>query len=399
MFSEFIPLLASTRAARWGALVLLLAALGARYWHRRSSAIYLAVRLILFAALSTLIMIRGVIPFRPLPAVGSAADRVLNGALDVLWWMMAAGLSISVVRAFVVLGHRPRESKLMQDVLAALVYIAMVLAIVANVFDLPIKGLLATSGAIAIIIGLALQSSLADVFSGIVLDLERPYHVGDWLVVDDGVQGRVMETNWRSTHILTSNNDVAILPNSVIAKAKLINFSAPSGTHGARLRVRLEANQGPTAGSNLLKEVLLGSTHILRAPEPKVMVSELNADSIEFELAYSITDISLQAEAQNDILERIFQATRAIGAALAPRLGAVATSASADLSTAYRLLAQVSLFTTLTAQEKSTLSRQMRRKDYKPGDIVVPQGTILSALSIITDGVLVAVEDAEGVRV
>ena len=165
-------------------------------------------------------MARKVIPYRPLPTLGSSADRVLDGCLEIFWWLAAAGVSVGFMRVFVVLGQRPRESKLMLDILAALVYIAAAFAIIANVFELPVKGLLATSGALAIILGLALQSSLGDVFSGIVLDLERPYHVGDWVIVDDGVRGSVIETNWRSTHILTSSNDVAVLPNSVIAKAK-----------------------------------------------------------------------------------------------------------------------------------------------------------------------------------
>ena len=120
------------------------------------------------------------------------------------------------------------------------------------------KGLLATSGALAIIIGLALQSSLGDVFSGIVLNIERPYRVGDWIILDDSVQGKVIETNWRATHILTGNQDVAIVPNSVIAKSKLVNCSTPTKIHGASIRVRLEPSLTPAAGCNLLKEALLG---------------------------------------------------------------------------------------------------------------------------------------------
>ncbi len=235
-----------------------------------------------------------------------------------------------------------------------------------------------------------------------MLDLERPYHVGDWVVVDDGVQGRVMETNWRSTHILTSNNDVAVLPNSVIAKSKLINFSAPTGRHGATLRVRLDAGHAPGTGCTLLEEVLLGSTHILRSPEPGVAVLQLDADSIEYELSYTVSDVSLQGPAQTDILDRIFQATRAAGMNLVPRLGAVASApygGTADLPVADRLLARVSLFATLTPGEKTELARQLRRKDYKAGEIVVSRGTVLTALSIITDGVLVAMEDAKGLKI
>ena len=94
------------------------------------------------------------------------------------------------------------------------------------------KALLATSGVIAIILGLALQSTLSDVFSGIVLNFSRPYRPGDWISIDGGTDGRVIEMNWRATHVLTAKRDLAIVPNSTIAKAKIVNTSSPSGIHG-----------------------------------------------------------------------------------------------------------------------------------------------------------------------
>ena len=65
-------------------------------------------------------------------------------------------------------GKRPHEGRLIQDLLSALIYLAATFAIIAYVFDLPVQGLLVTSGAIAIVLGLALQSRLNDVFSGLV---------------------------------------------------------------------------------------------------------------------------------------------------------------------------------------------------------------------------------------
>src|SRR5437660_1307884 len=84
------------------------------------------------------------------------------------------------------------------------------------------------TGVLAIILGLALQSTLADVFSGIALNLSKAYEVGDWIVLSDGTQGRVIETNWRSTHLLNGSNDLVVLPNSSLAKAQLTNLSSPN---------------------------------------------------------------------------------------------------------------------------------------------------------------------------
>src|ERR1700704_170537 len=303
---------------------------GARYWLGRSSLVRFLIQILIFVIFTALLLGGGVVPYRPGATMGSESRRFFVGALEITWWLGAAWLTVGFLRAFVVLGRQPRESKLVQDLLAALVYITATFAIVADVFDLPVKGLLATSGALAIIIGLALQSSLGDVFSGIVLNIERPYGVGDWIILDDTLQGKVIETNWRATHILTGNQDVAIIPNSVIAKSKLVNCSTPTKIHGASIRVRLEPSLTPAAGCNLLKEVLLGTTHILRTPEPSVTIKDLSAEMIDFELSFSVADVGSVDQAQNELFDRVYRAAAAAGARFSPRLASSPTKTAPE---------------------------------------------------------------------
>jgi small-conductance mechanosensitive channel/CRP-like cAMP-binding protein len=376
---------------------------GARYWEGRSSLAHFLIQLLVFVILTSLLLAGGVVPYRPGVAIGAEPKRLFVGILEVIWWLGAAWLAVGFLRAFVVLGRQPRESKLAQDLLAALVYLTATFAIVADVFDLPVKGLLATSGALAIIIGLALQSSLGDVFSGIVLNIERPYRLGDWIILDDSLQGKVIETNWRATHILTGNQDVAIIPNSVIAKSKLVNCSTPTKIHGASIRVKLEPSLTPAAGCNLLKEVLLGSTHILRTPEPSVTIKDLSAEMIDFELSYSVADVSAVDQAQNELFDKVYRAAAAAGAKFSPRLagsaGKTASENKGESAIPERLVAGISLFSTLTAAEKAALASQMRRKDYKPGEVIVSKGTILQALCIVSDGVLVGSAEESGRKI
>jgi small-conductance mechanosensitive channel/CRP-like cAMP-binding protein len=376
---------------------------GARYWKARNSLAYFLVQLVVFIILTSLMMAGGVVPYRPGVAMESEPRHLLVGALKVIWWLGVAWLAVGFLRAFVVLGGQPRESKLLQDLLAALIYLAASLAIVADVFDLPVKGLLATSGALAIIIGLALQSSLGDVFSGIVLNIERPYRAGDWIILDDTLQGQVIETNWRATHILTGNQDVAIIPNSVVAKSKLVNCSTPTKTHGASIRVKLEPSLTPAAGCNLLKEVLLGSTHILRMPEPTVTIKDLSAEMIDFELSYSVANVGAVDRAQNELFDRVYRAVAAAGVKFSPRFagswGKSAPDDKRDAGIPERLLAGISLFSTLTGQERAVLASQMKRKDYKPGEVVVGTGTVLQALCIVSDGVLVGSTEENGRKI
>jgi len=385
------------------AAVIVVGFFGARYWQRRSALAYFFAQLFFFAILTGLMLAGSVVPYRPGVSTATEPTRLFVGVLEVIWWLGAAWLAVGFLRAFVVLGRQPRDTKLIQDLLAALIYLAAAFAIVAYVFDLPVKGLLATSGALGIIIGLALQSSLGDVFSGIALNIERPYRVGDWIILDDTLQGRVIETNWRATHILTGKQDVAIIPNSVIAKSRLVNCSTPTMIHGASIRVRLQPSLTPAAGCNLLKEVLLGSTHILRTPEPTVTIKDLSAEMVDFELSYSVADISAVDRAQNELFNRVFQAAAAAGAKFSSRLGSspsqTAPAAEEESGIPERLLAGISLFSTLTVDEKAALASQMQRKDYKPGEVVVRAGTILEALCIVSYGVLVGSVEANGRKI
>jgi small-conductance mechanosensitive channel/CRP-like cAMP-binding protein len=404
MLMSFSPVLATATDPLFLAGVVIVAGFfGARYGHGRSSLTYFFIRLLVFVILTGLLLAGGVVPYRPSEAIGTEPRRLFVGALEVIWWLGAAWLAAGFLRAFVVLGRQPRESKLVQDLLAGLIYLAATFAIVADVLDLPVKGLLATSGALAIIIGLALQSSLGDVFSGIVLNIERPYRVGDWIILDDSLQGKVIETNWRATHILTGNQDVAIIPNSVIAKSKLVNCSTPTRTHGTSIRIKLEPSLAPAAGCNLLKEVLLGSTHILRTPEPTVTVKDLSAEMIDFELSYSVADVSNVDQAQNELFDRVYRAAAAAGSKFSPRLAGSPRKADpedkGESGIPERLLAGISLFSTLTAEEKAALASQMQRKDYKPGEVIVRKGTIMQALCIVSYGVLVGSVEENGLKI
>jgi small-conductance mechanosensitive channel len=119
------------------------------------------IRFLIFAVTTGLMLAVGVVPFRPGLGSGGEPQRLLIGALETVWWLGAAWVVVGLLRGFLVLGRQPRESQLIKDLLAALIYLSAAFAIVVEVFDLPLRGLLATSGAVAIILGLALQSSLA----------------------------------------------------------------------------------------------------------------------------------------------------------------------------------------------------------------------------------------------
>jgi small-conductance mechanosensitive channel len=358
-------------------------------WRAHSARALFFVRLGGFVLLTAILVVSGVHEkdLASLPRL----ERILYSGLEVVWSLAAAWLAVGFLRAFVSFRRKPRQDKLAQDLIAGLIYGFAAVSVAAGVFGIPIKGLLATSGVLAVVLGLALQNSLGDVFSGIVLNIERPYRVGDWIILDETIQGQVIETNWRATHLLTGRQDVAIVPNSVIAKLKIVNSSAPTTRHGASLRIKLEPNIPPGAAAELLHSVLLGVSNVLSSPAPGVTVKDVSAETLELELSYAVADINQVDAVQNEIFDRLYRTAAATGLKFAPRFAPGAETPPPRRrptreNMAERFLAGLDPFDVLSDQERKDLAGRMVRRVYKAGDVVVPT----SDLNILAMGVLIA---------
>jgi len=266
---------------------------------------------------------------------------------------------------------------------------------------MPISGLLAASGVIAIVLGLALQSTLGDVFSGVVLNISKPYHPGDWVILDGGLEGRVIETNWRATQILTDTNDVAFVPNSILAKSKLRNASRPTGVHGLKVVVRLDPSVAPSSGVAVLETAMLSCNRILRIPPATVMIRSLDAMALECELEFFVALIEQYPDAQNEVFDLVYRHCASASIRLAPPSGSAFAlpprDAPPDLSDVpKRLLQHLPIFIPLSDAERLALAPKFKRRTFKAGDVLVEQGIVAQALFILTSGVLAALQHNDG---
>jgi small-conductance mechanosensitive channel len=345
------------------------------------------VRVFFLGVLTIVLLHAGVIPYQPLALTGVPLEDAVHATLKIAWWLWAAWFVVGVLRVLVVTEHR--EGKLIQDLLAGLVYLVAVFAIISYVFDLPVRGLLATSGAIAIILGLALQSTLSDVFSGIVLNFSSSYRPGDWISIDGTTEGRVIEMNWRATQLLTANRDLAIVPNSTIARAKIVNSSSPTGIHGMTVSVQLDTVTPPEACAEILQQAIVNTRLILAAPAPVVAVKSVTADATQFDINFFVEELAQATRAQNKLWDAISRHLAAAGIRLASNQGPPAAAPLGDSKTPVeRVFDLVALFTCLTAEERKTLAAKSRHRDYEAGEALIEPGIVLTSLFIIGAGVV-----------
>jgi small-conductance mechanosensitive channel/CRP-like cAMP-binding protein len=370
--------------------LLVLGALATYFLFKRHPIGRAVVRVIFLIVLTIALVRADIVPYQPLVLTGTPFSDAVHAVLKITWWLWAAWFLVGVIRAFIVFQRRPREAKLLQDLLAGLIYLAALFAIVSFVFDLPIQGLLATSGAAAIILGLALQSSLGDVFSGIVLSFSRPYRPGDWISIDGGTDGRVIELNWRATSILTARRDLAIVPNSTIAKSKIVNVSSPSGIHGTTITVQVDAKTPPSWASEILEHAIRNCRLIVATPAPSITTKAINATYTEFEIAFFVEELASTVKAQNELFDFIYRHLAVADIELAtPQNGTAADGDARKSRTGIeRLLELVDIFTTFTPEERAAIAAKLKERSYDEGETLVEPGDVLQSLFIVGSGVL-----------
>ncbi len=147
-----------------------------------------------------------------------------------------------------------------------LVGTAMVLS---TVWKANLAGFLTALGVGSVVIGLALQDSLGNVFSGIALLFERPIAVGDWVQIGDNT-GKVIEVTWRSVHLRTWSRDLLVVPNSELAKSKLKNLSRPALLHQEIFEIGFSYDDPPNKVKQVLKQTALETEGVLSEPAPWV---------------------------------------------------------------------------------------------------------------------------------
>ncbi|HEY6431056.1 MAG TPA: mechanosensitive ion channel family protein [Acetobacteraceae bacterium] len=365
-------------------LVLLAIAVDARHDRHRPLWLRLGVRIAVFAVLTWLMRLAVGSPVAPRLPVDVPGERIWAQLVEIGWWMVGARVAVGIVRFVVVVENRPRETRIVSDLLAGAIYIATALSVINFVFGVPIAGLVATSGVVAIIFGLALQSTLSDVFSGIAVGLEHAYKPGDLLWVEGGIEGQVLQINWRSTQIATPHNSVAIVPNSVIAKSRLENRSAPTPTRGITVTVNTHPSVDPGRCVAALDAAVQACRLPLSQPQPTIDCVGLKGDGVAYEISFIVRASDEIAAARTEMLTQMHRHLRHAGISLG--VSGVAVAPSASVPTLVELMAESELFGPLSADQRELLAEHFVAISLERGETLIREGEMPDALFLLAAG-------------
>lgn len=174
--------------------------------------------------------------------------------------------------------------------LAKIAVFVVALIILLSIWGIPVTALLASAGLMGLIIGFAARDILANFFGGLFVLADSPYKIGDYIVLDSGEKGIVMDIGLRSTRIKTKDDIEITIPNAQIANSKIINESGPQEKTRVRVRIGVAYGSDIDKVREILTRIAEENEQVCAEPRPRIRFREFGDFSLNFELLCWIED-------------------------------------------------------------------------------------------------------------
>lgn len=225
----------------------------------------------------------------------AGAERYLRAGIGIAVWLAAAWVATALFSAIVFHYARRRGTqnklpKLLRDVGRIIILFCAGLAIVSQVFNQPLGGLLATSGVAAAIIGFSVQKTIADVIAGVALNVEQSVKLGDWIEASPGAIGKVVEVTWRTTHLQTIDGRLIVIPNSTLISGSFTNLNAPQRFLRTSKVIEIEYEVPAERVVQILHAAIIATNGVLRDPPPTVTIDRLADNGIDYDMHFWVAD-------------------------------------------------------------------------------------------------------------
>ena len=265
-------------------------------------------------------------------------------------------------------------------------------------YDVTLPGLLAGSGLIALVLGLALQDTLGNIFAGLGLQAGKSFRVGDWLIVD-GKHVEVVEINWRSTRL--RNNDAASfdIPNNQLAKATIVNLYNPTPVHAVRISVSVEYGVPPNQVKDALIRAALAAHGVLSHPAPASFLVDFDESGIRYELKYWIDDARRFPMIDDAIHTNIWYEfdRRGIPFSFPTRVVEMRSVTSGDGSDQVSALLRAQpLFADMDREQIEVLAESAHHLRFGKGEKIIKQGDPGESMYILSSGAAKVTVERDG---
>ena len=230
----------------------------------------------------------------------------------IIMWSVASGKVSGLVLEFMTENERFRLIQVRTRPIFELTVKVLVwggaIYLVLLIWNIDATGWIASAGVVGVAVGFAAKDTVANLISGVFIMADAPYKLGDFVVLGTGERGMVTEIGVRSTRILTRDDLEIIVPNAVIAGAKIINEAG--GPHEKR-RVRSTVDVAYGSDVDQVREVLMeaarASGYLDADPEPRIRFREFAPSGLRFQVLGWVKQPVLRGRAEDALNTAIYK--------------------------------------------------------------------------------------------
>ena len=318
-------------------------------------------------------------------------------------------LSYAVIRTivkvfigdFLTKHHKINIPKIFQDLMQICAFLIVAIILLKENLKLD-TSIIVTSSVLSIVIGLALQDTLGNFFSGLALQMQRPFEEGDWIKFHDEI-GQIKEIDWRSVRIMTLNHDYVVMPNSEISKSTFINYSKPTRLHRIIIPIGVSYDTPPNLLKDIVTKIAVEEPEVLSHPTPTILLVKYNDFSIDYELRVFTETFNRFKEITDSIYTKMWYQFKRHNIKIPFPIRDVymyevnPPNAEERRNKILSTLKNVDFLSPLSDEEVATLADGVEIKKYASGEAVIKQGNEGNSFYLINSGeVEVIITDEKG---
>jgi len=286
-------------------------------WTGADESIIAAMHLPVFFSVLTLGVSMSIKYLQPPKEFTFYIDGIFYSIVAVLWMMSIIKIGSTIIEHAIkkvsdVAGLSVDIVPLIRNMTKIIIVLATLMIILA-VWQINITPLLASAGIVGAGIALASKDTIANFFGGISIFVDKPFKIGDYIMLENGERGEVVAIGIRSTKIMTSDDIMITIPNGVISNSKISNESTPATALRIRIPFCVAYGSDIDLVEKLLVETALEDANIMSSPTPMSIITGLGDHGLSFELMCRINDPALRPVVVDAVIKRIYKKFSELG--------------------------------------------------------------------------------------
>jgi small-conductance mechanosensitive channel len=265
--------------------------------------------------------------------------------------------------------------------------------LVSAIWNVDLTGLFAALGVTSLVVSLALQDTLSGLASGFLLLSDRPFQTGDWIEVDD-IEGRVVDTNWRSSRIQDRNGDLIVIPNSTLAGATLVNFDQPGGLHRVVVNLQVAYSNPPSNAIDMLLAAARATEGVLEDPPPQVRVVQIDDPLMGYDVQMWIDDYTISPRVKSDFGALVWYQSHRMEVPLpSPAFDLYhhdpiqeAADATLTVEQLGKRIRRASIFSELSERDITELAEAAVPERFRRRETILPAGVVSREIYVLWSG-------------